>query len=196
MIRLFILLSFLSANISHALDIDDCLTDAESYGSHNHPITLSPSCYDILKQEASHVQSVSSDNVWKAYSFRHLLFLEKFSGETLISREILAGDQTQLKEITSVTFDILHNKLLLLQNGDDGKEYLSFNLDFIGNVAPKTFLDHSITNGATSVSLSSDGKEVHLHTFGGIKVYSSSADTRYNTQADIYKVQLLRTEAF
>jgi hypothetical protein len=152
-------------------------------------------CLDHIKAESSKIVANSSDNVWKAYAFKHMLYLEKYSGETMISRELLAGDQTELKDIKSIQFDVAHNKLLILQQGSDGNEYLSFNLDFVGNVSPKTFLDHTVSNGAQSVSLSVDGNELKLHFPSINKVYASTADSRYKDQRDECKIQLIRSEA-
>lgn len=180
---------------AHAVDMNDCLTESESFGNHVHSITPNATCFDLLNAESAKVVATSADSVWKAYAYKHMLYLEKYSGATLLSRELLAGDQTQLKDIQSIQFESAQNKLLLLQLGEDGTEYLSFNLDFIGNVSPKSFLAHSVANGAQSVSWSANGEEVSLHFPEGIKVYSSSADSRFQSQGDQFKVQLIRTEA-
>lgn len=178
-----------------ALDMDDCLVEAESNGNHVHSISPNAACFDILKAEAQRVEAQSADNVWKAYAYKHMLYLEKYSGATLISRELLAGDQTQLQDIKSIQFDLNHKKLLLLQQGEDGQEFLSYNLEFIGNVSPKTFLDHSVAIGAQSVSLSADGSELKLHSPSAVKVYAASADSRYKDQRSECQIQLLRSEA-
>lgn len=193
--KIFLSLTILFSLPAVALDMSDCLTDAESFGSHIHSITPNPACFDILKSETQRVEASSSDGIWKAYAYKHMLYLEKYSGATLVSRELLAGDQTQLKDVKKIHFDGPLNKLLLLQQGDDGQEYLSFNLDFVGNVSPKTFLDHNISNGAQSVSLSADGTEVKLHFSSQVKVYAATADSRYKDQRSECQTQILRTES-
>lgn len=189
------LMAFFLSSSAFALDLSDCLTDAESFGNHTHSIQPSASCFDLLNAESSKITATSSDTIWKAYAYKHMLYLEKYSEGLLLSRELLAGDQTQLKDIKTVSIDSSQNKLLLLQEGNDGTEYLLFNLDFIGNVSPKTFLSHTVASGAQSVSLSSNGEEVKLHFPAAIKVYSSKADSRFQGQGEQYKVQLLRTES-
>lgn len=196
MTRIFSAVLFIfSLSPAFAMDFSDCLLDAESYGSHNHAVTPNPACYDLLKLEPNHIAVASSDGIWKVFASKSMLYLEKYSGPTMISRELLAGDQTKLQEIKTVKFDLNQSKLLILQQGDEGTEYLSYSLEFIGNVTPKVFLDHTIVEGAQSVSLSSDGNETKLLFPGVVKVYSSFADSRYKDQGDKYKVQLIRTEA-
>ncbi len=196
MIKLLTLSSLLIFTLqAMAVDLSDCLTDAESFGNHIQSVIPNANCFDLLKLEDSRVEAESSDHVWKAYAFKHMLYLEKYSAGTLVSRELLAGDQTQLRDIRVVKFESTQNKLLLLQEGEDGTEFLSYNLDFVGNVSPKTFLSHSVANGAQTASLSANGEEVSLHFPTAVKVYSSTADSRFKDQGEQYKVQLLRIEA-
>lgn len=192
---LFLLLSILFVSSSHAVDVSDCLTDAESFGNHTHSIIPHGSCLDLLKHEPERIEAQSTDSVWRAYAYKHMLYLEKYDGGTLLSRELLAGDQTLLRDIRSISIDLNHRKLLLLQEGLHGTEFLSFSLDFIGNVSPKSFLSSELAEGAQGVSLNTEGTELNLHFPSVRRIYSASADSRYADQALRFETKLLRTEA-
>lgn len=191
------LLCILSLASSYAANIDDCLLDAQSHGSHIHPITPSSSCADLIKSHPRKVELSSKDGKYKVYGLDHMVYVEAYQDGSLMTRELLAGDQTRLKEVQKFSINSSKNRLLILQEGAKGTELLVYQLNFIGNVAPVKFLDAEVVQGATSALLVDKTDELRLSfkSEGKARHFGSEADSRYKDQHAKYNPAVIREEA-
>lgn len=177
-----------------AVSVEDCLKDSTSYGSHDSPITPDASCATSLAASSEKISASSNDGSIKVFGQGHMLYVEKYDGALLLSRELLAGDQTKLNNVKSFTINKLKNRLVVVQQGEDGNEVLTYNLEFIGNVAPKTMLNSDIAQYASKAEIVDDANEISItcNSLGKIRFYSDEADSRYKNQQEKFNPVLLR----
>lgn len=152
--------------------IDNCLKDAESHGNYTHAITPSIECVDLIKNLNERVEDKLEGS--HAYGTGHMLYVDLFEAGNLISRKLLAGDQTELTNIRKVKIQREKSKLLLLQ--DDSLN--TYELTFIGNVTPIRKVQASFISGAYSMKLLNEEDMIVFFGTKKVTVINSQADSR------------------
>lgn len=194
---LLLILSFSLTTSALAISVDDCLKDAESHGNHIAPIIPNPDCVAAIEASPAKISVEASDGSFKVYGQDHMIYVDKYESGSLISRKLLAGDQTELSSVKSMTINLLKKRLVIVQQGNDGAEVLTYNLEFIGNVSPITMLKSEIAQYASKAELKDDENEIAI-TFSSlskIRYYSSEADSRYKDEQPKFVPTLLRESA-
>lgn len=171
------LIFFLSLSASADVSYLDCSADALTFASHTHPVAPLPECAVIVDAEADKIQATSG--LYRAYGKEHMIYLDlKDAGGNVVSRELLAGDQTELVEIKKIFIDVAARRLYVIQLNNSQSELLVYKLDFIGNVTPLNVMRSSTVFG-TAASVKAEGTDkIEVINASGTFLVNADAETR------------------
>lgn len=165
------ILTFLSMlSVAHA-SLDNCFRDAKTHGNVNSSLSPVEECSDILKSHPERIEFKDGNS--HLYGLGHMVYVEK-NGK----RELLAGDQTELKEIIKFEVNQKKERLLILQKGS----VATYKLGFIGNVTPISYFKSPIMKNVTKVKLLDNEDMLTLFSSAAIRIINSDAETRYNIE--------------
>lgn len=188
----FIVLVFLSTQASASLG--DCMKDASDYG---YKVEKKPdqTCYDLIKNHPQKAEARGQTGRYQAFGKGSIVYIETVSLDgtnTLIRRDTLAGDQTDLKNVSRIWIHEKRNRLLVLQAGSP-RGLQTYPLGPVGNTAPMRHFISPILNSVDRVKLLDDKDEIALISLANqsIKFINSDADNvRY--KGGIFVPKLLR----
>jgi len=163
---------FLFAFAAHA-NLDECLRDAKTHGSHTSSLSPAKECIDIIKSHPDKIEATSADGKYHLYGLGHMLYVES-DGKL----ELLAGDQTGLKEILKIEINEKKKRLLVIQH----QSVSTYNLEFIGNVSPLKHFSAPLFRSAKRVKLLDNEDMIAVFSNSGISILNADADTRYDQE--------------
>lgn len=161
---------FVSA--AHA-DLNECLRDAKTHGSHTSSLSPAQECADIIKSDSDKVEARTSDRKVHLYGLGHMLYVE-FEGK----RELLAGDQTGLKEILKIEINEKKKRILVIQS----QSISTYKLDFIGNVSPISQVSSPSLKKITRVKLLDNEEMIAIFSDSMVRIINAEADDRYGQE--------------
>lgn len=162
-------LSLLSLSNVYA-EIDNCFKDAETHGNHWHAVSPSIDCAEAVKSHSEKTELTIPEMNLHVYGLRNMLFVEQAG-----KKELMAGDQTELKGILKFFTNKKKDKLVVLQRNSVSV----FRLDFIGNVAPLKHFRSPIVIGAKEVRLLEDQNLLAIISPGSVRIINADAETRH-----------------
>lgn len=147
--ELILITCFIFNTLSFAAEsIDSCSGVAELYGHHQNPHEISQECLGIVKSYSNNKTSIfTKDQKFKIYAYRNLIYVETYQvsdlGLSLLKTEVLAGEQTKLKDVIAIKVDEDKQLLYVLNKNNDVISFGHYKLNFIGNVAPLRYFEVS-----------------------------------------------------
>jgi len=164
-----ILFSALSANAA----LDECFRDAKTHGNHRIPLSPSPECIEIIKNDPETLSIKSFDGKYHIYGQKFMLYVEADG-----KRELLSGDQTELKEIQKIHLNLSKRKILILQK----HSLATYSLDFIGNVSPSSLIKSNKLEDVLQISLLDNEDMIAVFFPQGIKLINSDGESRHENE--------------
>jgi hypothetical protein len=182
MLKLLILIFALMSMKAFA-NIDNCSMVAEYHAHHIKPEAVPDFCKQLVMNLASHLQKLeTSDGMIQVYGFKNMIYVDTYemkqNQKTLKSSHLLAGSETKLNEIVSLEINEQENKLYVLNRNHDDSSFGSYNLNFIGNVAPLRSFRSKNLNDVINFRTDLQNKEVYFLGISQkfIQVYNIDAD--------------------
>lgn len=170
--RVLALLTFLISSLAVA-DIDTCFRDANKNANHVHPLAPLEYCADVIANHPDKISVKSSDGKYNVYGLKNMIYVK-----TSNTRELLAGDQTELKNIKKLIIDESDQKLFVIQ--DDSVSV--FNLNFIGNVSPVTYYHAQGLKNLLSFKLTEKEEKLALFYENSIQILNAQVDSRHDDE--------------
>ena len=156
------------------------MKDAKDYG---YKVDTKPNklCHTMIKNHPERVEATSLSGKYQILAKGNILYLDTLSGDgtgSILKRETLAGDQTDLRDIMNVWIHEKKKRFMVLQKGSP-RGLLTYTLEYASNTAPLRHFTSPILNSVTRVKLLDDRDELALisSTNKTIKFVNSDADT-------------------
>lgn len=170
-------------------DISSCVQEARFHGTDKRLLTTSDECEEALQNHPSSAIVKTKDEKISIYALANMIYVAQGEDSGLI-----AGDQTRLTNITSVS--IYEKEKILLVYQDQGKKsnVIQFILGETGNVVPGRYLEGEYLKGLSSVKLNPTAKELELISRDAKKVTYvwSEGDSRYGNDQPELAPKVLR----
>lgn len=157
-------------SVGHA-SLDNCFRDAKTHGNVNSSLSPVEECSGILKSHPERIEF--KDGSLHLYGLGHMMYVEN-NGK----RELLAGDQTELKEIIKIEVNQKKERILIIQKDS----VATYKLGFIGNVTPISFFKSSVMKNVTRVKLLDNEDMLTLFSSAAIRIINSNAESRYKVE--------------
>lgn len=163
---------FLFILSAHA-NLNDCMRDAKTHGSHTSSLSPAKECVDLIKAHPDKVEVHSADNKVHLYGLGHMLYVESEGG-----LELLAGDQTGLKDILKIEINEKKKRILVIQR----QSVSTYKLDFIGNVSPISQFSSPAIEDVTRVKLLDNEEMIAIFSDSMIRIVNAEADDRHGQE--------------
>jgi hypothetical protein len=170
-------------NLNVLANIDHCSMLAEYHAHHIKPEKVPTACKQLVMNHSNHLQKIeTSDGLIQVYGFKNMIYVDTYemkeNKKVLKTSHLLAGSETKLSEVISLEINEQENKLYVLNRNHDDASFGSYNLAFIGNVAPLRSFSSKELNDVINFRIDPDHKEVYFLGQGQkvIKVFNIDAD--------------------
>lgn len=175
---LFIILLF-SIAANAAVTLEHCQEDALQYGNHKDPLKPLAECVVMIKADSGKIEASSADGLLYAFGSGNMFYVDsKDADGNIIERNLVAGDQTELKNIQKIFIDQKAERIYVIQVKNQKNEMLVFDLTFLGNVTPKNLLrSQALLSGAISVKAIGT-KEIEIVNAQGTFRVNADAESR------------------
>jgi hypothetical protein len=163
---------FLFITTAHA-NLNDCMRDAKTHGSHTSSLSPVKECADIIKTHPDKVEAHTADGKVHLYGLGHMLYVEN-EGNV----ELLAGNQTGLKEILKIEINEKKKRILVIQK----QSVSTYKLDFIGNVSPISQFSSAAIKDVTRVKLLDNEEMIAIFSDSMVRIVNAEADDRHGQE--------------
>jgi hypothetical protein len=157
---------------------------AEYHAHHIKPEKVPAACKQLVMNHSNYLQKIeTSDGLIQVYGFKNMIYVDTYemkeNKKVLKTSHLLAGSETKLNEVISLEINEQENKLYVLNRNHDDASFGSYNLAFIGNVAPLRSFSSKELNDVINFRIDPDHKEVYFLGQGQkvIKVFNIDADS-------------------
>lgn len=151
--------------------LDNCFREAKTHGSITSPLSPAEECSDLIKSHADKVEFKNKN--LHLYGLGDMLYVENKG-----KRELLAGDQTELKDILKIEVNELKDRFIVLQKDS----VATYRLSFVGNVTPISYFKSPIVKNASKVKLLDNEDMLAIFSSSIIRIINSDAETRYKIE--------------
>lgn len=180
----YLLLLTLAFNV-HAITVEQCSTDAISYGNQSGTPKIFPTtCFPVLwglKTDSNYDES--GDNYVQSVGVKNMLHtkvytLDAESNPILSSEHVITGKLSLLHEVQAVDFNEADGRIYVLNKASDGHQQVySYPHDVGGNYAPRRALKgNNEVDAASNIRMDATNIFLISKTGNWIKVFNRAAD--------------------
>lgn len=159
---IFLLVSLISFN-AYADQLSNCMKDAKAFG-YSAEKQPGADCFKLIKNHPEKVEVISQSGRYKILALGNILYLDTLkdnkTGEIKL-REVLAGQETDLKNIKDVWIHEKKKKIHILHSGNP-RGLITHKLGEFSNTSPLRHFRSPILNTVNRIKLLDDREEIAL----------------------------------